>query len=47
MSMDSNSIREKTVDRNSPMYVLGMCIGVYVLGFCAGCGWLTAVSLFS
>jgi len=40
-------MNEKTVDKNHPLYILGMCIGVFVLAFCAGCGWMTALSLFN
>ena len=42
----NGDIMKQEIDRNNPMYIIGMCVGVYVLGFCAGCGWLTAVSLF-
>ena len=37
----------ETVDKNSPLYIVGMCVGIYILAFCAGCGWLTAMSLFN
>ena len=37
----------QTVDKNSPLYIVGMCVGIYILAFCAGCGWLTAMSLFN